>query len=231
MRKQAGFTLIELMIVIAIIAIIALIAIPNLLSSRLVANETSTVGTLRSMASAQAEFQARQIVDQDADGLGEYGFLQELAGAVIPRGAVAALDPPSISQALGNADAAGFITKSGYLYVFFLPGGAGAEIQEPPAGAFPGPNPVDANFQETRWCCYAVPQTVRNTGNRAFVINQQAEVYATANVGVQNYDLANIAPLLANPDAAYEIGVTNLGGKFAVGVGAAQDGGTWVPAS
>jgi prepilin-type N-terminal cleavage/methylation domain-containing protein len=231
MRKQSGFTLIELMIVIAIIAIIALIAIPNLLSSRLVANETSTVGTLRSLASSQAEFQARQIVDQDADGLGEYGFLQELAGSVIPRGGVAALDPPSISQALGNVDAAGVTTKSGYVLVMFLPGGAGAPIQEPALGAFPGANPVDANFQETRWCCYAIPQTVRNTGNRAFVCNQQAEVYATANVGVQNYDLANIAPLLGNPDAAYEIGVVNLGGKFAVGVGAAQDGGTWVPAS
>jgi len=228
MRRDKGFTLIELMIVIAIIAIIALIAIPNLLSSRLVANETSTVGTLRSLASAEAEFQARQIVDQDADGLGEYGFLQELAGAVIPRGGVATLDPPSISQALGNVDAAGLVTKSGYVYIMFLPGGGGAAMQEPGAGAFPGANPADANFQETRWACYAVPQTVRNTGNRAFVINQQAEVYATTNAGVQDYDMAN---LVANPNAAYAAGVTNLSGNFAIGVGAGQDGGTWVPAS
>lgn len=231
MRKSQGFTLIELMIVIAIIAIIALIAIPNLLSSRLVANETSTIGTLRSLASAQAEFQARQIVDQDNDGLGEYGFLQELAGVVIPRNALALLDPPSISQALGNVDGLGITTKSGFVYVFFLPGGAGAEIQEPAAGAFPGANAADANVQETRWACYAIPQTVRNTGNRSFVINQAAEVYATTNVGLQNYDLANLAALTANPDAAYEAGVTNLAGKFAVGLGAGQDGGTWVPAS
>jgi prepilin-type N-terminal cleavage/methylation domain-containing protein len=231
MRKEHGFTLIELMIVIAIIAIIALIAIPNLLSSRLVANETSTIGSLRSLASSQAEFQARQIVDQDADGLGEYGFLQELAGTVIPRGGVGTLDPPSISQSLGNVDATGVATKGGYVYVMFLPGGAGAEIQEPPLGAFPGANAADANFEETRWCCYAIPQTIRNTGNRAFVINQQAEVYATANVAVQDYDLANIAALTANPDAAYEVGVTNVAGKFAVGIGAGQDGGTWVPAS
>jgi len=230
MRRHAGFTLIELMIVIAIIAIIALIAIPNLLSSRLVANETSTIGTLRSLSSAQAEFQARQIVDQDSDGLGEYGFLVELAGSVIPRGAAITLDPPSISQALGNVDAAGLVTKSGFVFVQWLPGGNGAPIQCPAQGVAPAAVIANANTQETRWCCYAVPTTIRNTGNRAFVINQQADVYATPNVGVQNYDLTT----LPVPMAAYETTApapTNLSGKFAVGVGAAQDGGTWVPAS
>jgi prepilin-type N-terminal cleavage/methylation domain-containing protein len=232
MRQEHGFTLIELMIVIAIIAIIALIAIPNLLSSRLVANETSTIGTLRSLSSAEAEFQARQICDQDADGLGEYGFLQELAGSVIPRGAASLLDPPSISQALGNVDASGFATKSGYVLLFFLPGANGA-IQEPPLGAPAVANPADANVQESRWACYAFPQTIRNTGNRAFVINQQAEVYATTNSGVpsQEYDLSTANKLQGNPNSAYEAGSTNLAGKFAVGIGMGQDGGTWVPAS
>ena len=66
-RRLAGFTLIELMIVVAIIAIIAAIAIPNLLSARLNANETAAVATLRNISSAQAQFQATAKADAARD--------------------------------------------------------------------------------------------------------------------------------------------------------------------
>ncbi len=56
MQKQKGFSLIELLIVVAIILIIAAIAIPNLIKSKMAANEAAAVGALRTLTTAEIAY-------------------------------------------------------------------------------------------------------------------------------------------------------------------------------
>ncbi|MSO19009.1 MAG: prepilin-type N-terminal cleavage/methylation domain-containing protein [Acidobacteria bacterium] len=149
MKKQKGFSLIELLIVVAIILIIAAIAVPNLLRSRMAANESSAAGGLRTLSTANVTYATSYGI----------GFSPDLASLGCGGGCPAA--PATADSTAADlidsvlAQASGGIAKSGYSFIY-----------EPEVAA---PDPATQNLS---YDIIATPTGPNVTGVSHFCVDQ-----------------------------------------------------------
>ncbi len=189
MKKRSGFTLIELMIVVAIIAIIAAIAIPSILRSRMSANQTSAVGSLDSILKMNAQFRSN---DSDRNGENDYWVenvwglhaVQSAGGdeiELIPR-SVGASDYEANDDAapsdLTVSSFPGASAKSGYFVAMQI--GTDDSGSSSPCGTSytddddsTSSTTVTGNYtNDNRFSVTAFPELYDNTGTKAYLLDE-----------------------------------------------------------
>jgi prepilin-type N-terminal cleavage/methylation domain-containing protein len=207
MRKgKKGFTLIELMIVIAIIAIIAAIAIPGLLSSQRASNERNASTSLKTLTSAEADFRAN---DRDWNHVNDFwtanvsGLYTMTSAALTGNTAnsttdpsiklielsVASADTDSASTTAGNENVAltNFAVssaKAGYWYMALTTDNTLSGTSEATYRVDTGGTPTMGTVHNTSKFGFMAFPDSQSAGKYVFIVNENNTIFRAATTGV-----------------------------------------------
>ena len=228
-RVKKGFTLIELMIVIAIIAIIAAIAIPGLLSSQRASNERNASTSLKTLTSAEADFRAN---DRDWNHVNDFwtgdvkGLYTMTSAVGTPGAGGGTTDPPIklIELSIASADSDGALVtaggenmalstfavpsaKAGYWYNALLLDGALAGSPEATYKLDTGGTPSMTSCHNTSKFGFAAYPDSQSAGKYVFVVNENNTIFRSATSGTVKPSTTNppgnlVAPYTAFPSDA-----------------------------
>ena len=223
MRKDTkGFTLIELMIVIAIIAVIAAIAIPGLLAAQRSANERSAATSLKTLSTAEADFRAN---DRDWNHVNDFwtfnvcGLFTCTSAAVSgSAGANGTADPAIklIELSVASADSESALpaptaemaalstfaipsAKAGYWYSALVndmsvAGSVDQTYKQDTAGSIA----MGACHNSSKFGFTAFPDSM-SSGKYVFIVNENNTIYRSATTGVVKPTIATPPGTLAAP--------------------------------
>jgi prepilin-type N-terminal cleavage/methylation domain-containing protein len=211
-RSRKGFTLIELMIVIAIIAIIAAIAIPGLLSSQRASNERNASTSLKTLSSAEADFRAN---DRDWNHVNDFwtwnvsGLYTMTSAAVLGGTANSTTDPSikliELSVASADTDPAQPATtenvaltnfavssaKAGYWYHALINdltlAGTAEQTYKLDTGGTPAMGSVH-NTSKFGFMCFPDSQSA---GKYVFIVNENNTIFRSATSGAVKTTVTN----------------------------------------
>lgn len=173
-KRQSGFSLIELLIVVAIIMIIAGIAIPNLLRSKMAADDASAVESIHAMLTASSVYYTTY----------DNGY-PPTAAVMGPTALVSCNLAGLLDPLLANAPN----QKSGYTITY---AGENGTVNPPNGCAAPGFN---------GFLISAVPITVGVTGARSFCSEEDGVMHVDVSGGAINSDaVCSALPILATGD-------------------------------
>ena len=207
MRKGSkGFTLIELMIVIAIIAIIAAIAIPGLLSSQRASNERNASTSLKTLTSAEADFRAN---DRDWNHVNDFwtanisGLYTMTSAAITGNTANSTTDPSIklIELSVASADTDSVVNnannenvaltnfavasaKAGYWYMALLTDNTLSGTAEATYRVDTGGTPTMGTVHNTSKFGFLAFPDSQSAGKYVFIVNENNTIFRSATTGV-----------------------------------------------